>query len=196
MRTCTLCGGLAALDWLRAAGPYEGALRDILHAFKYQGRRSLADRLAPLVIERCAHALAGADAVVPVPLHVGRRWSRGFNQADLLARGLRLPVWRTLRRRRRTVPQSALSDAARWSNLDDAFGLSRPASYTRSRLAGVRVVLVDDVSTTGATLEACARVLKRAGVAEVGAVVVARTVRLTHPHVPPAPSIDGCQSIP
>jgi ComF family protein len=166
------------VDVARALGPYEGALRDLLHGLKYHGRRSIAPRLAALVRERCAAVLLGADAVVPVPLHRAREWSRGFNQAEIIARGLGPPVWRPLRRTRHTVPQSALPATERWHNVRGAFGLRRRPwdRWNASALAGRCIVLVDDVSTTGATLDACAAVLKAAGVAEVRAVTVARAV--------------------
>jgi len=166
------------VDVARALGPYEGTLRDLVHGLKYHGRRSIAPRLAALVRERCAAVLVGADAVVPVPLHRAREWSRGFNQADIIARGLGRPVWRPLRRTRHTVPQSTLPATQRWHNLRGAFGLRRRPwdRWNASTLAGTCIVLVDDVSTTGATLDACAEVLKAAGVAEVRAVTVARAV--------------------
>ena len=166
----------------RAAGPYEGVLRDLLHALKYDGRRSLAPRLAALVRERCGSVLDGADALVPVPLHPRREWRRGFNQADVIARDLGVPIWRPLRRRRHTSSQSTLSASDRWSNVAGAFDLRRRfrAHGRSSTLAGACVVLVDDVQTTGATLQTCAELLERAGVREVRAVTVARAVLAHH----------------
>jgi ComF family protein len=149
-----------------------------VHGLKYHGRRSIAPRLAALVRERCASVFADADAVVPVPLHRRREWSRGFNQADAIASALRLPVWRPLRRTRHTAPQSTLAAPARRLNVRGAFELRR-GPWNRGRrisLSGACVVLVDDVSTTGATLDACAEVLKAAGAREVRAVTVARAV--------------------
>jgi ComF family protein len=118
--------------------------------------------------------LGGATCVVPVPLHASRRRHRGFNQASDLARHLGLPVVRALRRTRATATQTDLPAAQRHRNVRDAFVVTR-----RGRtLAGHVVVLVDDVSTTGATLEACARALKAAGAAEVRALTAARVVTL------------------
>jgi ComF family protein len=172
----------------RAVGPYEGTLRDLLHALKYDGRRSIAPRLGALLRERCGTVLDRADAVVPVPLHPRREWTRGFNQAEAIARELGVPVWRPLRRRRHTSAQSTLPASERWRNVAGAFDLRR--RFRRrgrpSALAGARVVLVDDVRTTGATLDACAEVLERAGVSEVRAVTVARAV-LGHPARPALP---------
>ncbi len=159
----------------RAAGEYDGALREILQAFKYDGRRALACRLGALMRDAGAHLLRDADCVVPVPLHPWRRMRRGFNQADALARELGPPVVQALWRTRATPPQTGLTAAARRRNLRGAFILS-PLLRRRSRLrwlAGRVVVLVDDVRTTGATLNACAAVLLEAGVREVRALTAA-----------------------
>ena len=166
------------IDRSGALGPYEGVLRDLVHALKYGGRRSVAPRLSSLVRQRCAGLLAAADAVVPVPLHWRRQWSRGFNQADAISLGLGPPRWRLLRRTRRTRPQADLEAAERRRNVFGAFALRRGPDAFRlaRRLPDACVVLVDDVSTTGATLEACAAVLRDAGVAEVRAVTIARTL--------------------
>lgn len=162
----------AAVDRTRAVGAYEGTLRSIVHALKYDGCRSLARPLARLMRDRGADMLAGASAVVPVPLHGSRRRDRGFNQARDLARHLGLPLVDALRRVRATAPQAELPAAQRHANVRDAFAVRRPVAALRTRV----VVLVDDVSTTGATLNACARVLKEAGVGEVRALTAARVV--------------------
>jgi ComF family protein len=172
---CARCRrGGHAVDRGRAIGAYDGALRAVVHAFKYEGRRSLARPLAALMRARGAEMLDGADCVVPVPLHRSRRRQRGFNQAADLARHLELPVRQLLRRQRPTATQTSLPAARRHRNVRDAFGLS----VGREGLDGLVVVLVDDVSTTGATLEACARVLKTSGVREVRALTAARVVTL------------------
>ena len=155
-----------------AAGEYDGCLREIIHAFKYDGRRSLAAPLAALMRDGAGDVVTRAGLVVPVPLHPWRRLRRGFNQADDLARLLKVPVCRALWRTRATAPQAELDPTQRRRNVRGAFRLS-PLVGT-SRLSGADVVLVDDVRTTGATLEACARVLKDAGVRQVSAVTVAR----------------------
>jgi ComF family protein len=154
----------------RAVGSYDGSLRAIIHAFKYDGRRSIASRLGALMRLRGAVVLEGADAVVPVPLHGSRRRERGFDQARDLARHLGKPVVHALRRTRKTATQATLPAARRHGNVRGAFALT-PAG---ARLEGRCVVLVDDVSTTGATLEACARVLADGGVREVRALTAAR----------------------
>ena len=160
------------IDRARAIGVYDGALRAIIHALKYEGRRSLARPLGHLMRQRGADMLAGAACVVPVPLHPSRRRQRGFNQAGDLARHLGVPVSHALRRVRATPTQTGLPAARRHRNVRDAFAATRSARA----LTGAIVVLVDDVSTTGATLEACARVLKQAGVTEVRALTAARVV--------------------
>lgn len=160
------------VDRARAIGAYDGALRAIVHALKYEGRRSLGRPLGDLMRARGADMLEGAACAIPVPLHPSRRRQRGFNQAADLARHLGIPSVAALRRIRPTPTQTDLPAARRHRNMRDAFAVT-PAARA---LSGAIVVLVDDVSTTGATLEACARVLKEAGVVEVRALTAARVV--------------------
>ena len=170
---CPRCRrGSRHVDRARAVGGDDGALRALVHALKYEGRRSLARPLAALMRIRGADMLTGADWAVPVPLHPSRRRERGFNQAADLARHLGVPVRRALRRHRATRTQTGLPAARRHGNVRGAFALARG----REGLEGSVVVLIDDVSTTGATLDACARVLKEAGVREVRALTAARVV--------------------
>lgn len=160
----------------RAAGEYEGALREILHALKYDSRRGLARPLGALLRTSGAELLRDAHCVVPVPLHAWRRLRRGFNQADALARQLGPPVVHAVWRIRSTPPQTGLTAAGRRRNVRGAFVVS-PLLRRRSRvrwLADRTIVLVDDVRTTGATLNACAAVLLEAGAREVRALTVAR----------------------
>ena len=160
----------------RAAGLYDGSLRDIIHAFKYDGRRSLASRLAALMHAGGADVLEGVRCVVPVPLHPWRHLRRGFNQSADLARHLPVPVVHALWRVRVTAPQTGLSAAGRRRNVASVFALSPWLAFRARRqrwLDDQVVVLVDDVRTTGATLEACAEVLKSAGVREVRALTIA-----------------------
>jgi ComF family protein len=158
-----------------SAGRYEGALRHIIHAFKYEGRRTLGARLGTMMREAGSDLLSDADCAVPVPLHPWRRVTRGFNQAADLAARLELPVVHALWRTRATTPQTGLTAIKRRQNVRGAFSLS-PLLWHRQRRAMIVdrvVVLVDDVRTTGATLEACAHVLKSAGAREVRALTVA-----------------------
>ena len=155
----------------RAIGPNEGTLREVLHALKYGGRRSVARPLAELMKATGHEILAGADIVVPVPLHFRRYYRRGFNQAYELARHLEVPCVRALRRRRATVTQTDLPEAERHRNVTGAFAVRRAA---RRHVQGSIAILVDDVSTTGATLDACAMALLEAGAREVRALTAAR----------------------
>jgi ComF family protein len=157
-----------------ALGEYDGPLRDILHALKYARRTSIAGAVACELREAARDVLDGADAVVPVPLHPLRSWRRGFNQARLIAGGLGLPVVDALVRRRATRRQASLTRDDRWSNLHAVIGVR---ARTAQRLRGATVVVVDDVVTTGATVTACARALREAGVAEVRVATAARAVR-------------------
>jgi ComF family protein len=170
-----LFGVSGAIDDAAALGLYDGALRSIIHSLKYEGRRSLAQPIATRIRARCRTVLDGADVAVAVPLHPSRRRERGFNQAFDLARGLGLPVRRVLRRVRATESQTALSVTERQRNVSRAFAPSR-LSWLRRGIRGRVVVLVDDVSTTGATLNECAVVLKELGAREVRAVTAAKVV--------------------
>jgi ComF family protein len=159
---------------IRAAGAYEGGLRRAIQRCKYRGERALADDLGDLVAAVVARDLAlGAriDAVVPVPLHRERVRTRGYDQAALLATavGLRtgLPVIATIHRILRTRPQVELDRTDRARNVEGAF-VAEAGS-----LRGLRVALVDDVATTGATLRASSRAARAAGAREVRAYVVA-----------------------
>jgi len=162
------------VDWTCAVDRYEGRMKEIIHALKYERRRSIAAPLGELMRMTGARLLNGADVVVPVPLHPRREYQRGFNQADDLARHLGLTVVPLLRRVIHTQSQIELPKDQRRANVKGAFEF-RPDP--RSLIPDPRiVVLVDDVATTGSTLDACARVLKSAGVEEVRALTAARVV--------------------
>jgi ComF family protein len=152
-------------------------LRAALHRYKYGRETALANGLGSLFATRGREAVRPHDVVVPVPLHLERlRW-RGFNQALLLAgrlcrtTGVRLDSF-SLVRRRATVPQVELDEGARRRNVAGAFCVARP-----ERVAGRRVLLVDDVLTTGSTVNECSRALQRAGAAAVDVLVLARALR-------------------
>ncbi len=171
------------VDWSCAVDRYDGRMKEIIHALKYERRRSIAPPLGELMRVAGTRLLKDADAVVPVPLHPRREYQRGFNQADDLARQLVVPVAPLLKRIVFTQTQIELPKEQREANVKNAFGL-RPSAFglipdSRFLIPEV-VVLVDDVSTTGATLDACARVLKRAGVKEVRALTAARVVSERH----------------
>ena len=173
---CALCRrGVSGFDAAYSYGFYEGELRALLHLFKYGRVQTLAKPLGRLL----ALALPreeSFDAIVPMPLHWRKRWQRGFNQADLLAheisRRTHTPVRNVLRRVRFTATQAGLTNAKRRKNVSGAF---RPKGD--HALRGQRVLLVDDVMTTGSTAAACARALKMAGAGHVVLLTVARTDR-------------------
>jgi ComF family protein len=158
-------------------GPYEGRLRDAVLRAKSPGGEGLADFLGRVLAEIRGEAIRNSeiDLVAPVPLHWWRKWTRGFNQAEAVARELAAQLGapfapRLLRRVRWTARQVQLSRETRRENLRGAFRVVRGA-----RLAGKTVLVVDDVMTTGSTLGEVARTLLSAGAERVIAVVLART---------------------
>ena len=162
-----------AFDGLRAPYLFQGGARELVHGLKYQHQAVLAEAMAELLFGFLSDEPLPADVLVPVPLFSRRERVRGYNQSALLARGLalrlRLPVDdRALVRARNTASQAETRNVdERRVNVRDAF------RCTSRRLAGGRVLLVDDVSTTGATLDSCARALLDGGVASVWALTFA-----------------------
>ena len=158
----------------RAVFLYEANSRSLVTRFKYADRTDLAPALARWIARAGASILEDADLILPVPLHCWRLLSRTYNQSALLARRLArmtsVPsAFNTLRRTRETPTQGGLTAAARRQNMARAFKVIRP-----EQVEDKHVVLIDDVLTTGATLNACARVLKSAGATSVDALVVGR----------------------
>jgi ComF family protein len=173
---CAMCRlGLRGFDAVCSYGSYEGSLRELIHLFKYGGVRPLAGTFGRFLAQALPRETT-FDVIVPMPLHWFKKWQRGFNQADILAREIgkkwNVPVRNVIRRKKATRPQAGLTNAKRRLNMSGAFRIPRGRS-----LAGMRVLLVDDVVTTGATASACARVLKRAGAAHVALLALARTDR-------------------
>lgn len=163
---------LLQLEW---CAPFTGTTRRALHQLKYAGERRLARPLGAAIARRWARAGAGGNLLVPVPVHRDRARDRGYDQAVLLAeaagRTLGIPVARLLERRRATVAQYHLDRDHRAANVTGAFAL---ADRMDPAVPGSWVVLVDDVVTTGATLSACAQVLRAGGALGVSAITVAR----------------------
>src|SRR5512132_1581738 len=162
------------LDDIHAFGAFGGALAIALRRLKYQDRPDLGAPLGHLARRTARLAGLTADLVVPVPLHPRRLVERGYNQAALLAAEVAIELdaplaARALIRLRHTPQQARFDRASRLDNVREAFRARRP-----SALRGRRVVLVDDVATTGSTLAACAEALLAAGAASVTAVVIAR----------------------
>lgn len=165
---------LCALDRARSAAHFRPPVREAIHALKYRGVQELAPILGAYMAARLRASSLRVDLVVPVPLHAERRRERGYNQAELLAhiitRTLTCPlVPEALERVRATSPQAFLPFEERRANVKDAFHCPCP-----ERVQGCRVLLVDDVMTTGCTLEACAQALKHAGAREVWGYTLAR----------------------
>ncbi len=162
------------LEGIRSVASLRGPVRAAIHYLKYRHARELADPLGELMARYWWQNPLPAEVIVPVPLHPSRLRRRGYNQAALLAwalsRRIGLPMEEdALCRVRDTASQMRLKAADRRRNVEDAF------RCTTDRLSGRRVLLVDDVCTTGATLEACADALRRGGAREVWALTLART---------------------
>jgi len=172
---CALCrSGLRGFDHAYCFGAYEGTLRELIHLYKYSRMKPLWKPLGDLL----ATALPRDqrfDGVVAVPLHWRRKWERGFNQSELLARSIArragVRVLHPVRRRRATRTQAGLSNSRRRENVSGAFIAKAGA------VPGLRILLVDDVMTTGATASACAHALKRAGAKSVALLALARVDR-------------------
>jgi len=177
---CGLCrSGLRGFDAAYCYGPYEGVLRELIHVYKYDRVRTLARPLGDLLWSALARDESW-DLITAVPLYWRRRWQRGFNQSELLARDLAhrcgIPFVPLLRRVRSTAAQAGLSNHKRRLNVAAAFVCRGPAR-NREGLVGKRVLLIDDVLTTGATAGACAQTLKKAGARRVGVLTLARVDR-------------------
>lgn len=171
-RGCRDCRGVQLFyDTARAVWVYESVAKDLIQALKYKNERNLAPQmaafLAPLVVD--------ADLITWVPLARGKLWRRGYNQAKLLAKSVGsitgTRAEKTLTKPRPTRDQNQLGLDARRRNLRGAFALPRPEA-----VAGRRVVLVDDVYTTGSTVNECARTLRKARPADIRVVTLARTL--------------------
>jgi ComF family protein len=170
---CTVCReSLVNFDAAYSFGSYEGPLRKLIHLFKYAKVESLALPLSRLLLQALPLD-ERFDLVIAMPMHWRKRWERGFNQAELLAKPVAkryaLKLSNTLRRKRYTKAQAGLTENQRRENLKDSFCLRRT-----EEIAGKRVLLIDDVFTTGATLRSAAVALKAAGASHVTALTLAR----------------------
>jgi ComF family protein len=161
----------------RAAVRFDAVARDLVHALKYGDRLDLAPTLGGWMASAGRELLADADALVPVPLHWRRLWARRFNQSAALSRAIsaaaRVPVCTALKRVRATPQQVGLSRSERAENMQGAF---RVPADAKAEVVGRRLVVIDDVLTSGATVDACARALLRAGAGAVDVLVFARVV--------------------
>jgi len=164
----------------RAAVVYDDATHKLIVGFKHSDRTELAPMFANWMAIASQNLVSEASVLMPIPLHTSRRFARRYNQSALLAQGIAKRTGaqvalNDLVRRRATPPQKDLSADARRRNVSGAFGFRDLAAQNRYR--GAHIVLVDDVLTTGATLSAAARALKRGGAARVDALVLARVVK-------------------
>jgi len=174
---CPNCvGWQAEIDGIRSPFRFDGAIRQAIHQLKYRNLRALAMLLAQLLDDYLTSNPVPGEVLVPVPLHQRRLRERGYNQSSLLAQGLgkltNLPVVNDCLIRQRHAPPQARTSTVdeRQSNVANAF------SCRDGRLQDKQVLLVDDVSTSGATLDACARALKEAGAISVWGLVLAREI--------------------
>jgi ComF family protein len=189
---CGLCRRIDR-DFERAVayGSYEGGLRELIHLLKYGGVRSAASVLGRMLAEAISviepHFPADGVVVVPVPLHRTKFRQRGFNQAEVIARGaLKICEARerlhlctdAFERKRETPSQIGLTSHQRRENLRGAFAVTRAET-----MKGREVLIVDDVYTTGATVSECAKVLRRAGATKAWVATVARTLKVSAQHV-------------
>lgn len=171
---CPACQGETfALQQVRAPFFFEGVIQRAVHALKYRGRHVLAGPLGGLLADFLRGLDWPAAAIVPVPLHPQRKRARGYNQSALLGRAVAARTGRALQeeglaRRRDTRPQVGLDGPARRENVRDAFSWQAPAPPPE------QVLLLDDVYTTGATMEACAQALRAAGAVEIRGLALAR----------------------
>jgi ComF family protein len=179
-----LCGACAreapAYDRARAALRYDDGARRLILAFKHADRTDTAPAFGAWLARAGAELLAEADLIAPVPLHRWRLLKRGYNQAAVLAHALAqqtgLPLIPDLLQRQRATPsQQGLSGRARLENV--TAGAFRVHPWRRGRVESKAVMLIDDVLTTGATVGACTRVLRRAGAGRVDVLTLARVVR-------------------
>src|ERR1700737_1084805 len=169
----------------RAAVRYDDVARTLVHALKYQDRPDLPPAMGRWMARAGRELLDEADVLVPVPLHWRRAWSRRYNQSGALARAIERQSsvkvrGDVLRRVRATEQQVGLSRPQRASNVQGAFKVS---ADRQSEVQGRRVILIDDVLTSGATVDACARALLRAKAAQVDVLVFARVVDTHRPPI-------------
>lgn len=164
--------GVIALEWCAA---FSGPVRDALHALKYRGERRLVAPLAVALADRWRTAGTPVDRIAAVPVHRSRRRQRGFDQAEELAEALGaalgIPVVRALERTGRTAALHGQDRSGRARTVEGVFRVRPRAS---GAIRGRRILLVDDIVTTGATLSGCACVLLDAGARSVAAIAVAR----------------------
>lgn len=179
-KTCAGCKKFTAVDQLVSAVYYdEGPAREAVHKYKYDGRASICGEILAIMNE-CVNVTNLLDqnrtknwVITEVPLFFTRRWGRGFNQSEIMAKRISrkygLQYIALLKRTKSTIPQHKMHRAERWANVEKLY-------QVRGGVSGKTIVLIDDVVTTGATLNACAKVLKQAGAKKVVAITFARAI--------------------
>ena len=172
-----------SLEGIWSVAVYDGVLKELIHQFKYKEKKYLANPLGKLLVDFVEKYLKEErfDYIVPIPLEKARQKKRGYNQAELLAwvlgEAVDKPILTDLvERRKKTKPQFGLNREERFENLSGAFEISKSRKEDVATIAGKTVLLLDDLATTGATLNECARALKEAGVSEVYALVLAHGI--------------------
>ena len=171
MLSCRVCYEKTNLCSVRSIGVFDTYFQKLIHGFKYQQKTSLGQRLGEELIED--KVASRFDCIIPVPLHSVRKRERGFNQSEILAQELshitHIPVLKkVLKRTRNTKDQTKLTPEERIENVKGAFTLIDP-----EKVKSKRVILVDDVMTTGATLGECATVLSKAGADKIMGATIA-----------------------
>jgi len=187
---CRLCHTEArGFDAAYCFGAFDGTLRELIHLFKYGRMKPLAKTLAAYLATVLPRERRN-DVVVPMPLHWRRRWQRGFNQSELLARATARrsgsPRVNAVRRTRATAAQAGLSNAGRRENVAGTFWVRKPRA-----IEARHVLLIDDVMTTGVTASSCALALKRAGAKFVALLALARVDRRLFKPANDAPEPDS-----
>ncbi|MEN6372756.1 MAG: ComF family protein [Armatimonadota bacterium] len=181
-KPCLECNRVEyAFDSARSVAAYDGTLKEAIHRFKYSGQRVLGPILAAFVVDYLRgkrDQLRRVGCIIPIPIHPARLRYRGFNQSEILAeeigKAFGLPVlMNVLNRTRPTRPQINLKREDRHSNVEGAFEVEPGLA---GRISGMKVLLIDDVYTTGSTSDAAARALKSAGAAEVHVLTLARSI--------------------
>ena len=165
-------------EYLRGVCEFEGISKDLIHSFKYRGKQYLGKTLGMMLASymQTEDELRSADIITPVPLHWYKKFRRGYNQSELLAKEvssfyLKPLVTDGIYRKKHTRPQVALKRPERIRNLSGAFALKKPEQFS-----GKKILLIDDVSTTGETINQCAKLLKEAGALRVYGLAFARDV--------------------
>lgn len=163
-------------DSARSVASYQGTMRELIHKLKYQDRHELTTLLAKWMIQFGKSQLEQADLIIPIPLHRWRLWQRRFNQSTLLSKRIseltNIPVdWESFQRSKKTKPQVGLSSKQRRLNVAGAF---KVPTHRLNHIENKSIILIDDVITTGTTINSAAKTLKKAGADQIFVLSLAR----------------------